>query len=156
MRVSDRAAYVLATWFGCGLSPAAPGTVGAIGAVPLHVLLSRLAEPVHAAAVVALSAIGVWAAGRVAASSGDHDPQRVVIDEVAGVLLAMGTVRDLGWKGAAFAFVLFRVLDITKPGPIRRAEQFSPVGVGIMADDLLAGALAGMGARLGAFALGTL
>ena len=80
----------------------------------------------------------------------------VVVDEVAGTLIAMAMVRDFGpWVGA-LALVLFRVLDITKPGPIGRAEHAEPPGLGIMLDDLIAGACAGAVTRLGVLALGYL
>src|SRR5258706_332847 len=96
-RGSDRVAVLLGTWFGCGFSPVAPGTVGSIGAVPLHLVLSRLPIWAHVAAIVATSVVGTWAAGRVAALDDQKDPQKVVIDEVAGTLIAMAAVRHSGW-----------------------------------------------------------
>lgn len=138
----------LATWFGCGLSPRAPGTVGSLGAVPLHLLLALTPAPVHVAAVVLVSAAGIWAAQRYAVASGQADPQRVVIDEVAGTVIAMGLVRAAPPAVQAAALVAFRVLDIWKPGPIRRLEHIEPLGAGIMLDDLLAGVLAGLVVRL--------
>lgn len=133
----------LATWFGCGLAPRAPGTVGSIGAVPLHLLLSLTPAPVHVLCVLALSAAGIWAAQRYALASGENDPQRVVIDEVAGTAIAMGCVRAAPVAVQLAALVLFRVFDIWKPWPIRRLEHLRPPGVGIMMDDLLAGVFAG-------------
>ncbi len=142
------AARALATWFGCGLSPVAPGTVGSIGAVPLHLAL-RLANPwVHVAVVVLVTVVGTWSAQKVAEEEQLDDPQLVVIDEVAGVLIAMGLVRSRSFALQLAALALFRVLDIAKPGPIRAAENAKPAGVGIMADDLVAGAAAGVLARL--------
>jgi len=153
MKLSDRAAFVFGTWFGCGESKVAPGTVGSIGAVPLHFLLTRLPLVWHWAAVVAVSLLGIWASDRVARVLDVKDPQRVVIDEVAGTLIAMGMVRDLGlWTGVV-ALAAFRLLDITKPGPIGRAERAKPPGLGIMLDDLVAGALAGAVTRLGTVAM---
>jgi len=134
---------LLATWFGCGLSPRAPGTVGSLGAVPLHLLLRDTPVAVHAAALVLTIAAGTWAAHRYASDRGEADPQRVVIDEVAGTLLALGCVRhEAAWL-QALAFLLFRLFDIWKPGPIRRVEHLPPAGLGIMADDVLAGLCAG-------------
>jgi phosphatidylglycerophosphatase A len=150
MKPTDRAAFALGTWFGCGMARGAPGTVGSLGAVPLHFLLLRVGLGPHLAVIVAITAIGTWAAHRVAAVLNEEDPQRVVIDEVAGVLIAMAFVRGTsGLVPTAAAFVLFRFFDITKPGPIARAEHAKPVGFGIMADDLLAGLAAGVVARLG-------
>jgi phosphatidylglycerophosphatase A len=138
-----RLARWLATWFGCGLSPRAPGTVGSLGAVPLHLVLSAAPAWAHAAAALALAAVGVWAAQRYALDTGEPDPQRVVIDEVAGTVIAMGMVRAAPFLVQCAALVAFRALDIYKPGPIRRLEHIQPPGAGIMLDDLLAGVLAG-------------
>ena len=136
-------ARLLATWFGCGLSPKAPGTVGSIGAVPLHLALATLGPLPHAAAIVALSIVGTWASNEIARAEGIEDPQKVVIDEVCGTLIAMGMVSGSGWGIRLLALALFRVLDITKPGPIDSVQRLEPPGVGIMADDLLAGLAAG-------------
>ena len=144
MAPSERVARALATWFGCGLSPRAPATVGSVGAVPLHLLLALTPAPVHVLCVLALSAAGIWAAQRYALASGEGDPQRVVIDEVAGTAIAMGCVRAAPFPIQLAALVLFRVFDIYKPWPIRRLEHLQPPGVGIMMDDLLAGLVAGL------------
>ena len=143
-RFTTSLATWLATWFGCGLSPRAPGTVGSVGAVPLHLLLALTPAPVHVVAVLALSAAGIWAAQRYAVACGECDPQRVVIDEVAGTAIAMGCVRTAPFAVQLVALVLFRVFDIWKPWPIRRLEHLQPPGVGIMMDDLLAGVFAGV------------
>jgi phosphatidylglycerophosphatase A len=140
-------AYPLGTWFGLGRAPKAPGTVGSLGAIPLHLLLCRVSPALHVASVLVSSVVGVWAAQKIADEEEEKDPSHVVIDEVAGTLIAMGLVRtrSLGVQLAAFA--LFRLLDITKPGPIGSAEQAQPAGLGIMLDDLLAGLVAGLLAR---------
>jgi phosphatidylglycerophosphatase A len=113
MKPTDRIAFVLGTWFGCGLSKIAPGTVGSLGALPLHFALSRLSQVEHWSAVVLISLVGIWASHRVSVVLGQKDPQRVVIDEVAGVLIAMGAVRSFGPMAIAVAFALFRLFDIT-------------------------------------------
>jgi phosphatidylglycerophosphatase A len=136
-------ARALATWLGCGLSPLAPGTVGSFGAIPLHLVLRRVHPVAHVAAVLGVTVAGLWSAQKVADELGIEDPQLVVIDEVAGALIAMGLVRGSASREAV-ALVLFRILDITKPGPIRRLEHAKPAGLGIMLDDLLAGLLAGV------------
>jgi phosphatidylglycerophosphatase A len=136
-------ARLLATWFGCGLAPKAPGTVGSIGAIPLHLALATLGPIPHAAAVVALTAVGTWASNEVARAEGIEDPQKVVIDEVCGTLIAMGMVSGSSIGIRLLALALFRVFDITKPGPIDSAQRLEPPGVGIMADDILAGLVAG-------------
>lgn len=144
---SGTVARLVATWFGCGRSPVAPGTVGTLGALPLHLALRALGPVPYAAAVLAVTAAGTWAAQREAERLGSEDPQSVVVDEVAGVLLALLIARGTGLKGELAAVALFRLFDIWKPGPVDRVQHLEPEGVGIMADDLLAGALAGLVAR---------
>lgn len=143
--VALRAHYALATWFGCGFSKIAPGTVGSLGAVPL---LWALAQAqllwLNVALIVVLSTVGAWSAHAVARHRNDEDPGLVVIDEVAGVLIAFTWVQSADYRFQLLAWVLFRFFDITKPGPIRTLEHTKPIGVGIMLDDLLAGLVAGV------------
>jgi len=138
----------IATWFGCGRSPIAPGTVGSIGALPLHFVLRRLGPGVHLGAVIAISAVGLYCADAFAEELGEKDPQSIVIDEVIGTLIALGLVRDRGLAAQALAFALFRLLDVWKPGPIHSSQDAEPRGLGIVADDVLAGIAAGLLARL--------
>jgi phosphatidylglycerophosphatase A len=151
----DRVAFVIGTWFGCGESPKAPGTIGSIGAVPVHLLLVTLPVSYHWATIALITGLGIWASQRISDVLGQKDPQRVVVDEVAGVLIAMACVREASPVAVAAAFVLFRFFDITKLGPVGIAERARPAGVGIMADDLVAGAIAGILARAGVMALGS-
>lgn len=144
----EKAAKVLAQWFGCGKAPWAPGTVGAVGALPLYLVLKRLHPLAYAAATVAVTAIGVWSSQKTAEALGEEDPSSVVIDEVAGVLLALGFVSRRSLSAQTLAWVLFRAFDILKPGPVNAAQDLEPEGVGIMADDVLAGLLAGLTARI--------
>lgn len=148
MESRERWVRQLATWFGCGRVPLAPGTAGALGAVPLHYLLKRLHPALHIAAVAIVSAVGIWSSDEMAKLLEAKDPQCVVIDEVAGTLIAMGMVSKRGLGAELFALLLFRAYDIVKPGPVARAEHAQPPGLGIMADDLVAGVLAGITARL--------
>jgi phosphatidylglycerophosphatase A len=147
MLARDLAATALSTWFGCGRSRLAPGTVGSLGSIPLHLLLRTLSPGAHALALVALSGIGIWAADRYAERLGEVDPQSAVIDEVAGTLIALGLVRRRGAGAYVLAVGLFRFLDIVKPGPIADFQHVQPKGLGIMLDDLTAGVLAGIIAR---------
>ena len=77
---ADRVAFVVGTWFGCGQSPKAPGTVGSLGAVPLHLLLIRLPLAYHCGAIVLITLLGTWASQRISDALGQEDPQRVVVD----------------------------------------------------------------------------
>ena len=144
----NKLAFTLATWFGAGLAPRAPGTAGSIAALPLFWALAFAPGWAMPAAAAAVCVIGVWAAQRVSDARGEKDPQIVVIDEAAGVLLAL-------WIGAGsniwmefLAVALFRVFDIFKPWPIRPLERLRPAGLGIMADDIAAGVVAGIIVRL--------
>ncbi|MCC6522278.1 MAG: phosphatidylglycerophosphatase A [Polyangiaceae bacterium] len=153
MTVPDRLARALALWFGCGLVPYAPGTAGTLGAIPLYLLVRPYGLGVVLATAVGLTAVGIWAAGRVAVHTGTHDPQIVVIDEVAGVFVTWLAAPDSA-AGLVTGVVLFRVFDIGKPWPARRAERLAG-GWGIVLDDLAAGAW-GAALLLGARALGWL
>ena len=142
-RAGRAVAWMLATWFGCGLSPRAPGTVGTLGALPLYLLASRAGVAGVALAATAVTFAGVWASGVVAADVGKKDPSLVVIDEVAGLLVTMLPATP-SWRSAFVGFVLFRVLDIAKPWPIRRLEAL-PGGWGIVMDDVAAGVAGAVG-----------
>ncbi|HEU5077466.1 MAG TPA: phosphatidylglycerophosphatase A [Polyangiaceae bacterium] len=148
MPQQDRTSRLIATWFGCGNAPIAPGTVGCLGTLPLHFALKAMGPHVYFVAAVASVAAGVWAAQRSAVALGEKDPQSVVIDEVAGTLISMGLCQGRSLKTQFLALALFRVLDIVKPGIIDTAQRLKPQGVGIMADDVLAGIVAGVLARL--------
>ena len=147
-RPYDRLAHVLAVWFGCGHVPIAPGTAGTVGAIPLYLLLRPHGLVPVALAALVCTLVGVWAAGRVVVRTGRHDPQIVVIDEVAGVLITW-LAAPVGWKGLLAGFVLFRLFDQLKPWPANVAERWRG-GWGVMMDDVFAGvwgALVLLGAR---------
>ncbi len=150
-RAVSAVAWTLATWFGCGRVPKAPGTAGTVGAIPLYLLLARTGRAGVGLAAVVATFVGVWAASVVARQLASKDPQVVVIDEVAGFLVTMVPVRTLSWQAVVAGFVLFRLLDSLKPWPIRRAEML-PGGWGIVLDDVVAGVF-GAAAMLGLRAL---
>lgn len=142
------AARALGTWFGCGLVPKAPGTMGTLGAVPLYWLVVRGAGQLGVAVTALLvTAIAVWAASIMQRDLGIEDPQVVVIDEVAGMLVTMVAVTAFSWRATAAGFLLFRLLDTWKPWPIRKFEAL-PSGWGIVMDDVAAGVI-GSAAMLG-------
>lgn len=142
-RLSDRLALLVAQWFGCGLSPRAPGTAGSLGALPLFWLLSALSPSAYWLSTLLLTGAGFWSSQRVAVLLDEKDPSSVVVDEVAGVLIALGMVASEPPWVWALAWILFRLLDIKKPWLIDRVQYLRPAAVGIMADDLLAGGVAG-------------
>ena len=94
--------------------------------------------PASAVAALAVTAIGIWAASVVARDLGKKDPQIVVVDEVAGMLVTMLPMAHVSWRAILCGFVLFRLFDITKPWPVRRFEAL-PGGWGIVMDDVVAG-----------------
>ncbi len=162
----DYLALAIATC-GVGYLPLAPGTWGSLVGVGvyalvrgvgltlmfdaaavrpdftlLHVYSVTLALEVLAAIVI--TAVGIWAASRTEKLSGVKDPSKVVIDEVAGQFIALLPVPFLvneAWWAAILAFVLFRFFDIVKPYPARKFESLES-GLGIMADDIVAGVYA--------------
>jgi phosphatidylglycerophosphatase A len=139
---------VVATWFGVGRAPIAPGTAGTLAAVPLYLLAWWSGRPaVLLVLTVAVACVGLLAGGAVARARNVADPPEVVIDEVAGYLLTCW-FGPFGWRTAAVAFVLFRVFDVTKPWPICNLESLRE-GWGVMADDLGAGLAAGAVVWLG-------
>lgn len=137
----------IAEWFGTGRLPKAPGTFGSIAAIPLALLLERQGLSNYWIITLLVTALGTLASEKASHLLGEKDPQSVVIDEVVGVLLAFGFLIDGPMWAKALAFGLFRLLDIKKPGPIYRLQFLKPQGVGIMADDVLAGLVAGALAR---------
>jgi phosphatidylglycerophosphatase A len=139
--VTHRIASVLATWFGCGYSPVAPGTVGSLAALLIAMLLERSFhwQPTAFANLALFALIpGVWAAHVFAARAGKKDPSAVVIDEVLGQWATLAGVTVFNWKSWLAAFALFRLFDIWKPPPVRQLENL-PGGAGIVADDMMAG-----------------
>lgn len=135
--IRTKAAYVLGTWFGCGKVPLAPGTAGTLGAIPLYLLLRPHGLWTIALAALLATIVGVWAAHVVVDDTKQGDPQIVVIDEVAGVLITL-LVAPFSFAGILAAFVLFRIFDQLKPWPARAAENWSR-GWGVMMDDVFAG-----------------
>jgi phosphatidylglycerophosphatase A len=135
-----RLAWVIATWFGCGSVPKAPGTMGTIGAIPLYLLVARGGRAGVAVAALAVTAVGIWAASEVARDLGKKDPQVVVVDEVAGMLVTMLPMAGVSPRAILIGFLLFRLLDIAKPWPVRRFEAL-PGGWGIVMDDVAAGGI---------------
>ncbi len=150
----DVLAHVLAVWFGCGHVPKAPGLAGTLGAIPLYLIVRSRGPIVVAAVGVCITAIGIWASGRVARRLGTKDPQMICIDEVAGVFVTwIAAPRSL--VGLVAGVVLFRLFDQFKPWPARLAERRLSGGTGIVLDDVFAG-LWGAAVLLAATAVGIL
>jgi phosphatidylglycerophosphatase A len=143
-------ARVISTWFGCGYAPAAPGTVGSAAAIAIAWALHSHVTPIEFGALGVLLAIpGIWAAGVTAREVKLKDPGIVVVDEVVGQWITLAGATAFNWQSWLLAFALFRIFDIWKPPPVRQLEKL-PGGLGIVADD----AMAGVYAALVLFALG--
>lgn len=135
-------ATLTATFFGIGRLHPGPGTWGSAATVLLwaaasHALSPNLRTPTAIALAVLITLVGIPAATRVARACATKDPQFVVIDEVAGQLIALIAV-PLAWQTFLAGFILFRVFDILKPPPVRQLEKL-PEGIGIVLDDVAAG-----------------
>ena len=133
----------IATLFGVGRAPVAPGTAASLVALPLAWLISGLGGPfVLLAATVLATAAGMWACERYIQGGNDDDPPECVVDELVGQWLACAFApRTLLLY--AIAFIAFRAFDIAKPWPVSVAERLKG-GVGVMADDVVAGLLASL------------
>ncbi|HZC22759.1 MAG TPA: phosphatidylglycerophosphatase A [Candidatus Binatia bacterium] len=135
-------ATLVATFFGIGRLRPGPGTWGSVATVLLWYVLAQALPPAARTPTViglavAVILIGIPAATQVARASETKDPQFVVIDEVAGQLIAL-IAAPLAWKTFLAGFILFRAFDIVKPPPVRQLEKL-PEGIGIVLDDVAAG-----------------
>ncbi len=139
-QAQNRALMILATLGPVGFLQPAPGSWGSAVAVVLAAILAILSTWLLEIATLLVCLLGVLAAGRYQTVTSRHDAPEVVIDEVAGQWIALLAV-PLDWRWYLLAFLLFRLFDIVKPGPVRMAENL-PGGIGVMADDIVAGVLA--------------
>jgi len=144
----DYVALAISTW-GVGYLPLMPGTFGSLVGVGVFLLLGSL--PLQLLAIVLITWAGIWAASRTERILRLKDPGKVVVDEVAGQMIAMLPLSlfatPLPKLGIMVSFTLFRLFDIFKPYPARRFEKLRS-GLGIMADDLVAGFYAAIGTAL--------
>jgi len=134
----DRLFMGIATGFGAGYLPKAPGTWGSLVALPLHFFLRQLAPNHYALALGGIFFIGVITAGQAEKILDRKDPGVIVIDEVIGMLITLigAPNNPLIWL---LGFFIFRFFDIFKPYPIRLIDQRVNGGMGIVLDDVLAG-----------------
>jgi phosphatidylglycerophosphatase A len=150
-----KAATLIGTFFGAGYLKPAPGTWGSLAALPAAYVLHAIGGfPLLAAATVIVSAAGYWATAEMTRGQENHDPSEIVIDEVAGQWIALWAISYPAWShglditalwpGWVSAFVLFRLFDIWKPGPVGWADR-KEGPFGVMMDDIIAGVLAAIG-----------
>lgn len=133
--------HLFAFGFGAGLSPVAPGTFGTLIAIPIVLLVQHAGLVTHAAFALVAIVFGIYVCGESARRLDVHDHPGIVWDEIAGFTVTM-LAAPPHWAWLACGFVLFRILDIWKPWPIREADHSLSGGLGIMLDDIIAGVFA--------------
>jgi phosphatidylglycerophosphatase A len=134
---------IIATFFGVGYFPLAPGTVTSFAIVLLYRLfLHKLSWPLYVILFLFLFFLGTFASSKYSSRLEEKDPRKIVVDEACGQLLVLFLVPE-SWLVLLLGFFLFRIFDIIKPFPIRKIENFSK-GWGIMADDIMASIYAGL------------
>ncbi len=138
IQLNQKAIDLLATWGEVGKIKKAPGTFGTLAALPLVWVLAQAGPLVYMAFTLIFTVAAIFIAEFYERAHGDHDSKEVVIDEVVGILVAMAWL-PLTWQSFVAAFVLFRLLDIVKPPPIRHFDRNVKGGFGVVADDLIAG-----------------
>jgi phosphatidylglycerophosphatase A len=131
----------IASGFGSGLSPVAPGTAGSAVALIPWLALRELPLPMFAAVLVAAFALGVWASNIVVAKLHVEDPGVIVWDEFVGQWIALAPLLwfTRAWPWIIVGFVLFRLFDIWKPWPVSWADRTIKGSLGVMLDDVFAG-----------------
>ena len=139
MKKTDYLALAIATC-GVGYLPLAPGTFGSMVGVAIFLLLPPIAIPIT---ILAVTFAGIWAGTRTEELSKRKDPGKIVVDEVAGQLIALFPLVFVKWSMimVMVSFILFRFFDIVKPYPANRLQELKG-GAGVMCDDLVAGAYA--------------
>jgi phosphatidylglycerophosphatase A len=131
----------LASGFGIGYAPKAPGTFGALLGLALGAALLTAGHVPLLFGIIVVTGLGIFAIARLPDQAA-ADPGWIVIDEIAGQMVPLLALRELSIGGLLVAFILFRVFDIWKPGPVAWADQRHDE-FGIMGDDIIAGLLAG-------------
>jgi phosphatidylglycerophosphatase A len=140
-RILRQPVHLLAFGFGSGLSPVAPGTFGTLIAVPIVVAVMQLGWVAHLAFAILAAGAGLYICGESARRLEVHDHPGIVWDEITGYAVTM-LAAPADWYWLLAGFILFRILDIWKPWPIREADHSLTGGLGIMLDDIIAGIFA--------------
>jgi len=130
--------HFFAFGFGSGALPKAPGTWGTLAAIPIYLIISQWGWVAYAIMIVIMSVVGIAICGKTAEDLATPDHPGIVWDEIVGYLITM-FLAPKGWLWIILGFILFRLFDIFKPFPISWFDQRISGGLGIMADDWLAG-----------------
>ena len=141
--LSEKFIKVVATGFGSGLVPFAPGTAGTVVAIPIYLIFSPLSWPLYLLSALALTFLAIYVSQEAEKIFRKKDASQIVIDEIAGFLWTMFLVTP-SVLYVMLGFVFFRVFDIVKPFPARLFQNRLPGGYGIVLDDVVAGIYANL------------
>ena len=147
MKFGQQTVLFFSTGFYSGYIPFAPGTFGTLTALPFCYLLSICSRGGGAVIIIAVILLAIWLADSSEKLINKKDPGCIVIDEIAGMLVTLAGL-PFNFITVAIGFVLFRLLDIFKPFPIRYLERKIPGGAGIVVDDIMAGIIANITLRI--------
>jgi phosphatidylglycerophosphatase A len=147
MKFGQQTVLFFSTGFYSGKIPFAPGTFGTLAGLPLCFLVSLCPPGIGIMIIIAVIVLAVWLADLSERLLGSKDPGCIVIDEIAGMLVTLAGL-PFTFFTVALGFVLFRILDILKPFPIRSLERKIPGGAGIVIDDIVAGIIANITLRI--------
>lgn len=139
--LNEKFITLLATGFGSGYAPLAPGTAGTLVGIPLYLIFSALPWPLWLITIIALTCLAWHVSEEAEKLFGQKDAQRIVIDEIAGLQWSLFLIAPTALH-VVLGFFLFRLFDIVKPFPARLFQDRLPGGLGVVADDLAAGVYA--------------
>ncbi|MBS9426187.1 phosphatidylglycerophosphatase A [Photorhabdus caribbeanensis] len=131
--------HLLATGFGSGLSPVVPGTMGSAAAIPFWLLLVRFPEWICWLVIIVGVLFGIMICQRTSDDMKVHDHGSIVWDEFIGMWITLMAIPVVNWQWILTGFMVFRILDMWKPWPIRWFDRYVHGGLGIMLDDIIAG-----------------
>ena len=143
----DKLVLLIATWFGTGLIPFAPGTWGSLAALPFAAGAYSLGIIYSCLSLLIIFSFSIPVSGRASKILKAEDPSSVVIDEVAGIFVTLFLI-PVSWTNIAAGFILFRIFDIIKPFPVGMIDKRIKGGAGIVLDDIMAGVYANVGLRI--------
>lgn len=139
--MTSKMAFQIATFFGIGRLPKAPGTWATLVTLPIAYLFLQLGPIIYMVLTFLFLIVGILACDITEKSRSSHDDGDLVVDEVVGLLITM-TWLPITWQSFVFSFILFRILDIAKPFPVNLLDKRIKGGLGVMLDDVAAGLIA--------------
>jgi phosphatidylglycerophosphatase A len=144
---------IIATWFGSGILPYAPGTWGSLLSLPFAIGAYSFGFIYSCFFLVLIIILSLLISEAAAIIFHSEDPPPIVIDETAGIFITLFLI-PLSWTSIIAGFVLFRIFDILKPFPVGLIDRRFRGGVGIVLDDVVAGIYSNIGLRVVLFVIG--